>query len=217
MYGGTGGHHSTPTITKGLSPRVRGNHFGRVPDLRKRRSIPACTGEPGRPQPARRLPAVYPRVYGGTHIAGHIVLLQFGLSPRVRGNHHQSQCCSCVYRSIPACTGEPNDKDIALANEKVYPRVYGGTSVSARDHTQKKGLSPRVRGNRTFSAGRNLFCRSIPACTGEPSWPILLIAATGVYPRVYGGTTAEPVLYNGKPGLSPRVRGNPDLYTLLGC
>ena len=53
---------------------------------------------------------------------------------------------------------------------------------------QRGGLSPRVRGNP-------------PRLTSTPS-------ATGVYPRVCGGTLGRAVDILPAAGLSPRVRGN---------
>ena len=92
----------------GLSPRVRGNpqfrHPG--PDVR-RRSIPACTGEPVALPDGHTAPKVYPRVYGGTD-GGTL------LPDRPQ-------------RSIPACTGEPLPEPLLGSHPSVYPRVYGGT------------------------------------------------------------------------------------------
>ena len=50
-------------------------------------------------------------------------------------------------RSIPACTGEPRIVREAEDAARVYPRVYGGTSVLAVAEEAGQGLSPRVRGN----------------------------------------------------------------------
>ncbi len=90
--------------------------------------------------------------------------------------------------SIPACTGEPTRGETALRSHGVYPRVYGGTSFWAATAYGVKGLSPRVRGNRTRWRSRLLSARSIPACTGEPQAFHENEAIQRVYPRVYGGT-----------------------------
>ena len=50
---------------------------------------------------------------------------------------------------------------------------------------------------------------SIPACAGEPCPNADAECATGVYPRVCGGTTEEHNRIVFDRGLSPRVRGNP--------
>ena len=138
-----------------------------------------------------------------------------GLSPRVRGNLCAFQCygesigqrsipacagepqskgCSSTtisaIRSIPACAGEPDDTSDDGAADEVYPRVCGGTHQGCPDNRYGKGLSPRVRGNRSKKPFGGL--------------------ATTVYPRVCGGTRlpgpyiVDPI----EEGLSPRVRGN---------
>ena len=66
VCGGTFVRHAIKLVTRGLSPRVRGNRF----DLGIRhggiRSIPACAGEPETCQSCPNVHEVYPRVCGGT-------------------------------------------------------------------------------------------------------------------------------------------------------
>ena len=50
----------------GLSPRVRGNRARHVRHTARRRSIPACAGEPTSSTSTRSAQGVYPRVCGGT-------------------------------------------------------------------------------------------------------------------------------------------------------
>ena len=67
VCGGTRSCRAFPARCGGLSPRVRGNR-SKPPVCRpRRRSIPACAGEPGPVLAARDAPGVYPRVCGGTH------------------------------------------------------------------------------------------------------------------------------------------------------
>ena len=64
-----GGTLTTPSVSmasRGLSPRVRGNHNLAVGALRCIGSIPACAGEPWTWIPLRSMTRVYPRVCGGT-------------------------------------------------------------------------------------------------------------------------------------------------------
>ncbi len=74
----------------GLSPRVRGSRSHDPADCNGRGSIPACAGEPIVLAGVQFDVGVYPRVCGGAGllVAGH--LLYQGLSPRVRGSHHQA-------------------------------------------------------------------------------------------------------------------------------
>ena len=50
---------------------------------------------------------VYPRVCGGTNPLASYSAIAWGLSPRVRGNLHETQMLKGYLRSIPACAGEP--------------------------------------------------------------------------------------------------------------
>ena len=128
VYGGTAAAAGRRPGGRGLSPRVRGNPQNGVFQWISQRSIPACTGEPpgARPLPSRV--SVYPRVYGGTRSHGSPPLDSGGLSPRVRGNRDRSYGGELLYRSIPACTGEPCGTPSRRSSATVYPRVYGGTN-----------------------------------------------------------------------------------------
>ncbi len=151
---------------------------------------------------------VYPRVYGGTSQRPPRCSQARGLSPRVRGNRALAVLRRGCPRSIPACTGEPAPPMRPSSGGQVYPRVYGGTSFSDSVFVPLRGLSPRVRGNRSSDESLDPEERSIPACTGEPSTRHLSDSVNGVYPRVYGGTPGHLLRILRRKGLSPRVRGN---------
>ena len=208
MCGGTVSWRRAAQREGGLSPRVRGNPLlvRGVPVLIG--SIPACAGEPHLPSSSPSWPSVYPRVCGGTrHLCGFRRTI-FGLSPRVRGNLGQQRRAATCIRSIPACAGEPRPLQILLREERVYPRVCGGTPSSSTMRASLSGLSPRVRGNPEAGSEGLPAGGSIPACAGEPSIPSRRIRTGGVYPRVCGGTGLVVVTPGGGLGLSPRVRGN---------
>ena len=209
MCGGTAYVKERYDCDDGLSPRVRGNP-GLAGVLRtRRRSIPACAGEPRRVT-ARKDPApVYPRVCGGTRSALAGILREEGLSPRVRGNHIEQTGAVFAVRSIPACAGEPTCAAAQSAHPRVYPRVCGGTATCACCQTSRIGLSPRVRGNRRGMAVTALRWGSIPACAGEPLSYRDAPCWRTVYPRVCGGTQPRRSDVSAVLGLSPRVRGNP--------
>ena len=132
-----------------------------------------------------------------------------GLSPRVRGNQILDTSCNSIFRSIPACTGEPVPPHLRHPLLWVYPRVYGGTNLLGVLGKLVWGLSPRVRGNQFRQYRLWCYMGSIPACTGEPPLCGSQRITDGVYPRVYGGTTSAHCPLSSYPGLSPRVRGNP--------
>ena len=197
----------------GLSPRVRGNHRRRRRRLPVRRSIPACAGEPNAWPHGGRPLGVYPRVCGGT---GHDARVEGdgdGLSPRVRGNQGPTASSIAPSGSIPACAGEPLCVPQRQADERVYPRVCGGTSLTRVPSGRRRGLSPRVRGNPLTPRDCLRIVRSIPACAGEPPAAGASAPPEWVYPRVCGGTPRLDGGVKTPHGLSPRVRGNPSWYS----
>ena len=193
----------------GLSPRVRGNLVGAIQGSALPGSIPACAGEPWMWRERRGAMRVYPRVCGGTSNALPIRLLAAGLSPRVRGNLGHAGDKLFRLGSIPACAGEPKMSRLAACSHRVYPRVCGGTMIWAAKIAVGRGLSPRVRGNRTSAAVETDKRGSIPACAGEPCRVARSSRQPGVYPRVCGGTAGKGLRDGKFRGLSPRVRGNP--------
>ena len=114
-----------------------------------------------------------------------------GLSPRVRGNQ--------------AFIG-------LVSPFAVYPRGCGGTGNIDNSARLIKGLSPRVRGNQIAIPCSNPNLGSIPAGAGEPPLGASINFAAAVYPRGCGGTLIAHFLLTSMNGLSPRVRGNPELH-----
>ena len=110
--------------------------------------------------------------------------------------------------SIPACAGEPKPVVGPMWNGRVYPRACGGTAVDLKGNQYLKGLSPRVRGNRSRTRYRRPRWGSIPARAGEPLPAEKLSKAQEVYPRACGGTILSGADLTDATGLSPRVRGN---------
>ena len=200
----------------GLSPRVRGNLSVQKGAEQARGSIPSCAGEPrpaGREAVRRR---VYPRVCGGTQTRKQASCSSTGLSPRVRGNHELRASMSWIDATglsprvrgnlmmlrprtqwqapqglSPRVRGNPLQIVAACcrSDDRVYPRVCGGTSQRLVGGKYDLGLSPRVRGNPPEAVGQEARTGSIPACAGEPeSVRRRPAATTWVYPRVCGGT-----------------------------
>ena len=76
----------------------------------------------------------------------------------------------------------------SVSTHRVYPRVCGGTGPGCPILEAKRGLSPRVRGNRVEVNVRASEIGSIPACAGEPRARGRTGSSGRVYPRVCGGT-----------------------------
>ena len=207
--GGTNPDSVTLVITPGLSPRVRGNQIEAAHHFVYAGSIPAGAGEPARPCPPQTARTVYPRGCGGTDHHESSSLYASGLSPRVRGNLLCRKMCSLCMGSIPAGAGEPSTITARLAGGRVYPRGCGGTNNKPMASHIRRGLSPRVRGNRAAGPHQVHPDRSIPAGAGEPRTSGLSRSPCRVYPRGCGGTNTTPTNRIISIGLSPRVRGNP--------
>ena len=198
-----------PPGRAGPSPRVRGTlrHAARARD--RRRSIPACAGNP--PTAARRpkRAQVHPRVCGEplhSHARDHAVT---GPSPRVRGTRRPAGVGAGRGGSIPACAGNPTCTRAARGSSRVHPRVCGEPRGRRAAEWIRRGPSPRVRGTPCVAAGDSWCVRSIPACAGNPGRGHLRARQWRVHPRVCG----EPDRRAGGPepelGPSPRVRGTP--------
>ena len=66
----------------------------------------------------------------------------------MRGNQQMAQALPLANRSIPAYAGEPATIYRFGRRPEVYPRVCGGTNTGDLETALRKGLSPRMRGNR---------------------------------------------------------------------
>ena len=190
VCGGTVAETQTRGAVHGLSPRVRGNPRLHSQVYARRRSIPACAGEPFGQAFEKCVLAVYPRVCGGTSGFREGNEQIGGLSPRVRGNRSCGVASDAPDGSIPACAGEPRLEAYLISVSGVYPRVCGGTPPGIVRLDSAEGLSPRVRGNPNDLVFSHTGQRSIPACAGEPQLPCWRARRVGVYPRVCGGTCA---------------------------
>ena len=168
VCGGTPGQAVSRSPPAGLSPRVRGNPVLAHVVSRASGSIPACAGEPSRVSLAGTSDGVYPRVCGGTFSCCSCASVCVGLSPRVRGT---CACCPCACSRqglSPRVRGNRRRFRFLVAFARVYPRVCGGTFISAAIAASSVGLSPRVRGNRRRFRCLVVLHGSIPACAGEP-------------------------------------------------
>ena len=153
---------------------------------------------------------------GGTLVGWNDAPAMTGLSSRVRGNRVYLPVGWRYARSIPACAGEPAGAAFPSSPWWVYPRVCGGTRRRGQAAQPCKGLSPRVRGNRSSTRSPSFVQGSIPACAGEPPAPWLRQPRSWVYPRVCGEPPDRQRCRVDWMGLSPRVRGNPDAVQHAG-
>ena len=207
--GETGRAGGPDQVPQGLSPRGRGNHR-RIQDIRAGSgSIPAWAGKPVSQTISIAAYPVYPRVGGETMTVEELGKNAQGLSPRGRGNLHAGRVSKLFNGSIPAWAGKPWLSSRPRYRCWVYPRVGGETLRAEISSDDRKGLSPRGRGN-LDQHGRQLRpLRSIPAWAGKPCGDCGSSDPSPVYPRVGGETLQGQILFAAPDGLSPRGRGNP--------
>ena len=166
--GGTPMRYLCPITGAGLSPRGRGNRQRGYRTGHALGSIPAWAGEPRLARSRSGKVAVYPRVGGGTPKPSWTCRNLLGLSPRGRGNPSRNTRPTGSKGSIPAWAGEPDERRTLLPLRRVYPRVGGGTPFQHGHVWQRRGLSPRGRGNHVQAVTNVDSPRSIPAWAGEP-------------------------------------------------
>ena len=82
---------------------------------------------------------------GGTGDSLRAAVCSPGLSPRVRGNRGFAARGRMFPRTIPACAGEPAYSIANVVFDGDYPRVCGGTSLSANFNNSRMDY-PRVCG-----------------------------------------------------------------------
>ena len=70
-----------------------------------------------------------------------------GLSPQARGNLRRTVAARGRPRSIPASAGERGQLASRQVLVEVYPRERGGTFSASIACLNRRGLSPRARGN----------------------------------------------------------------------
>ena len=130
----------------------------------------------------------------------------------MRGNPALPKAVTNGSGSIPACAGEPDRYGHPASEERVYPRLCGGTSAPLAPVGLAAGLSPPVRGNPFLTSAATSPGGSIPACAGEPEIQRSEASLVRVYPRLCGGTmpATDPDAIGS--GLSPPVRGNLSMY-----
>ncbi len=90
--------------------------------------------------------AVYPRAYGEYYLTTINFIISHGLSPCLRGIHHDVTQVAQPVRFIPVLTGNTKPSFVMAPRFAVYPRAYGEYAAKAAKVTARYGLSPCLRG-----------------------------------------------------------------------
>ena len=211
MCGATGCRDSSSNRGQGPSPRVRGNRGSASCDRAGTGPIPACAGQPALRWARFMGIWAHPRVCGATFATLRTMALDWGPSPRVRGNLFWTFEQLFSLGPIPACAGQPSLIAWGTFPPWAHPRVCGATLLNRVHACSAGGPSPRVRGNLSQAAPAAAQPGPIPACAGQPERSKMPPSAIKAHPRVCGATAVCCDGRQSEPGPSPRVRGNPHL------
>ena len=109
---------------------------------------------------------------------------------------------------IPADAGQPSPPPPGSNSVRAYPRGRGATEHAVKIVNDKRGLSPRTRGNHAGVYDALVLGGPIPADAGQPGCRLPRVSFGGAYPRGRGATNAAEIRDGCVVGLSPRTRGN---------
>ena len=196
----------------GSSPRTRGTRIDAGATDRCDRFIPAYTGNSASRRPPGCRSAVHPRVHGELNVLRKTDRPRTGSSPRTRGTHADRRRLAYPRRFIPAYTGNSRGSRPGRPSPPVHPRVHGELRPGIGRADGWGGSSPRTRGTPILCDRYPLWCRFIPAYTGNSSRSLPHRSSPTVHPRVHGELEKKEILISTRYGSSPRTRG-----TLSGC
>ena len=145
---------------------------------------------------------------GGAGLQASGDVLFNGPSPHVRGSRTMDPMGAKMWRSIPACAGEPSEIGYFEGAGKVHPRMCGGATHPIHILSKRNGPSPHVRGSPKRLQAACPGGGSIPACAGEPDIRWAKFSKKKVHPRMCGGAPAGPGSGFPCSGPSPHVRGS---------
>src|SRR5690606_35589035 len=109
----------------------------------------------------------HPRVCGERVLSSCRLRIQYGSSPRVRGEVVTNGLQVQISRFIPACAGRGTTSPEVLPGLTVHPRVCGERKFRMFVPGSLIGSSPRVRGEARPVAPTARAVRFIPACAGR--------------------------------------------------
>ena len=198
-----------PSGGGGSSPRVR----GKLDVLRGQRPrpglIPARAGKTGAARPATRTPRAHPRACGENEVAGAVIPVARGSSPRVRGKPGVAGLEPARAGLIPARAGKTPWRAPTRAATWAHPRACGENRSSTETPPPRRGSSPRVRGKLGAHRHQPRRGRLIPARAGKTGAPATASTPRAAHPRACGENPPSVRARARFPGSSPRVRGKP--------
>ena len=191
-----------------VHPRIRGERYckiisqcvsvGSSPHTRGTHLWSCIVG-----QPVRFIPA-----YAGNAPApGAPVISVIGSSPHTRGTPHAAASQLPARRFIPAYAGNAARGRGGRFRVTVHPRIRGERSLSAGVVIPRSGSSPHTRGTPPFEVPAIGRLRFIPAYAGNAHTPRHTPSYNSVHPRIRGERQETQRQYFAEFGSSPHTRG----------
>ena len=138
----------------GSSPRVRGTPDRPSVQLDRERFIPARAGNSPSAFCVDLVATVHPRACGELSACRKSLWRLDGSSPRVRGTLVEPSIGLRQFRFIPARAGNSRRMPSRPPLQPVHPRACGELTAASGNAGMYVGSSPRVRGTRRGSDGR---------------------------------------------------------------
>ena len=206
-----------PVSNEGLSPRVRSGRRHRMGCLGVRRIISACAERTSGAGSIGAYGWDYLRVCGADDPFDAVMLLQGGLSPRVRSGLVVLLGKLRVGGIISACAERTHLRMKSDCAARDYLRVCGADFWAAATAASISGLSPRVRSGQADQRARQRTRGIISACAERTEMSPSCMNHFGDYLRVCGADISLPPTPVVRWGLSPRVRSGPEATPLPPC
>ena len=210
----------SPAITRlphGLSPRVRSGPAHQPPLQAPGRIISACAERTSGAGSIGAYGWDYLRVCGADDPFDAVMLLQGGLSPRVRSGLVVLLGKLRVGGIISACAERTHLRMKSDCAARDYLRVCGADFWAAATAASISGLSPRVRSGQADQRARQRTRGIISACAERTEMSPSCMNHFGDYLRVCGADISLPPTPVVRWGLSPRVRSGPEATPLPPC
>ena len=177
---------TTPTRTRGSSPRMRGIRRWAVRGAGTARLIPAHAGNSSATARSRCRPPVHPRACGEFDPAAAETSPARGSSPRMRGIPDVFVRAQFDARFIPAHAGNSQTCCSRKSAAAVHPRACGEFCVARCFSRYSSGSSPRMRGIPAVHPPSPSGGRFIPAHAGNSPKNRFRRLITPVHPRACG-------------------------------
>ena len=189
-------------------PRARGENWCALREEHWRaRNIPAHAGKTIRLYKDDGPSQEHPRARGENAGERHMVLGQFGTSPRTRGKPPAQRRFSNPAGNIPAHAGKTSTNSFHAKSLSEHPRARGENDFDVSSRHFPAGTSPRTRGKQTPGHRTWNGRRNIPAHAGKTLLKHNDFLSVSEHPRARGENTVHGAERLGQRGTSPRTRG----------